>query len=97
VIENDFYYNELLNTAIFRSMQGKAKFDQPTFGAKRLTDREEEILKLICNEKSLKEIALSLSVSEKTIQSHKLHIHNKLGVKSTVGLVKAAYELGLIK
>jgi two-component system response regulator DegU len=96
VIENDFYYNELLNTAIFRSMQGKSKFDQPTFGAKKLTVREEEILKLICNEKSLKEIAHSLSVSEKTIQSHKLHIHNKLGVKSTVGLVKAAYELGLL-
>jgi two-component system response regulator NreC len=77
-------------------MQGKSKFDQPTFGAKKLTVREEEILKLICNEKSLKEIAHSLSVSEKTIQSHKLHIHNKLGVKSTVGLVKAAYELGLL-
>jgi len=97
VIENDFYYNELLNTAIFRSMQGKVKPEQPSFGAKSLTEREEEILKLICNEKSLKEIAHSLSVSEKTIQSHKLHIQNKLGVKSTVGLVKAAYELGLIK
>ena len=97
VIENDFYYNDLLNMAIFRSMQGKAKFEQPTLGSKKLTGREEEILKLICNEKSLKEIAHSLSVSEKTIQSHKLHIQNKLGVKSTVGLVKAAYELGLIK
>jgi len=97
VIDHDFYYNELLNTAIYRSMQGKAKFERPSFGTKNLTNREEEILKLICNEKSLKEIAHSLSVSEKTVQSHKLHIHNKLGVKSTVGLVKAAYELGLIQ
>ncbi len=97
VTDHDFYYNELLNTAIYRSMQGKAKLERPTFGTRELTDREEEILKLICSEKSLKEIAHLLSVSEKTIQSHKLHIHNKLGVKSTVGLVKAAYELGLIQ
>jgi DNA-binding CsgD family transcriptional regulator len=78
-------------------LQGKTKPERPTFGTKDLTDREEEILKMICNEKSLKEIAHYLSVSEKTVQSHKLHIHTKLGVKSTVGLVKAAYELGLIQ
>ncbi len=97
VIDHDFYYNELLNTAIYHSLQGKVKVDNPSFSSKNLTEREEEILKLICNERSLKEIAHSLSVSEKTVQSHKLHIHNKLGVKSTVGLVKAAYELGLIQ
>lgn len=97
VIDHDFYYNKLLNTAIHRSMKEKARFERPSFGIKNLTEREEEILKLICNEKSLKEIAHYLSVSEKTIQSHKLHIHNKLGVKSTVGLVKTAYELGLIQ
>jgi DNA-binding NarL/FixJ family response regulator len=97
VIDHDFFYNELLNTAIFRSMQGKAKLERPYSGPKELTDRESEILKMICNEKSLKEIAHLLSVSEKTIQSHKLHIQNKLGARSTVGLVKAAYELGLVK
>src|SRR5258706_596221 len=77
--------------------QGKEKLERQAFSNRDLTEREEEILKLICSEKSLKEIAHLLSVSEKTIQSHKLHIHNKLGVKSTVGLVKAAYELGLIQ
>jgi DNA-binding NarL/FixJ family response regulator len=98
VVEHDFYYNGLLNTAIYRSMQGKAKLGRPAPGPSRdLTEREEEILKLICSEKSLKEIAHLLSVSEKTVQSHKLHIHSKLGVKSTVGLVKAAYELGVIQ
>jgi len=97
VIDHDFYYNALLNTAIHRSLQVKAKVDSPSLVSKNLTEREEEVLKLICNEKSLKEIAVLLSVSEKTIQSHKLHIHIKLGVKSTVGLVKTAYELGLIQ
>jgi DNA-binding CsgD family transcriptional regulator len=60
-----------------------------------LTDREMEILQLICSEFSLKDIASKLSLSEKTVQTHKLNIQTKLGAKSTVGLVKAAYELGL--
>lgn len=97
VVDHDFYYNDLLNAAIHRSMQDKTKQEQLTFGYKELSNREEEILKLICNEKSLKEIGQLLLVSEKTVQSHKLHIQTKLGVKSTVGLVKAAYELGLIQ
>jgi two-component system, NarL family, response regulator DegU len=97
VVDHDFYYNELLNAAIHRSMQVKTKQEQLTVGYKELSKREEEILRLICTEKSLKEIALLLMLSEKTVQSHKLHIQTKLGVKSTVGLVKVAYELGLIQ
>jgi len=97
VIDHDFYYNDLLNTAIHRTMKSKTKHDRPEFGNKQdLTEREREILKLICSEKSLKEIANQLSLSEKTVQSHKLNIQSKLHVKSTVGLVKASLELGLI-
>jgi DNA-binding CsgD family transcriptional regulator len=51
---------------------------------------------MICNEVSLKDIASRLAVSEKTIQAHKLNIQNKLNVRSTVGLVKAAYQIGLL-
>lgn len=97
VIDHDFYYNDLLNAAIHRGMQGKVKRERLALGPRDLTEREEEILKLICSEKSLKEIAHLLSVSEKTVQSHKLNIQSKLGVKSTVGLVKVAYEFGLIQ
>lgn len=50
---------------------------------------------MICMEMSLKDIATKLSLSEKTIQSHKLNIQTKVGAKSTVGLVKSAYEMGL--
>jgi two-component system response regulator DegU len=96
VVDHDFYYNDMLNAAIHRGLQAKSKKDRLTLGSRDLTDREEEILKLICNEKSLKEIAHVLSVSEKTVQTHKSNIQNKLGVKSTVGLLKAAYEQGLV-
>lgn len=97
VVDHDFYYNDLLNMAIHRTMKSKIRHERPEFGGKQdLTEREREILKLICSEKSLKEIANQLSLSEKTVQSHKLNIQSKLKVKSTVGLVKASFELGLI-
>ena len=61
-----------------------------------LSEREKEIFGLICEEHSLKEISIKLNISEKTIHSHKAHIQRKLGVKSTVGMIKFAYENGLL-
>ncbi len=96
VVDNDFYYNELLNSVIHRSLRNKAK-ERPYFRiSPTLTEREKEILKMICSEINLKEIASRLSVGEKTIYSHKLNIQAKLNVTSTVGLVRAAFEMGII-
>ncbi len=97
VVDHDYYHNELLNSVIHKSLKSKAKQERPIFGSNQvLSEREREVLKMICDEVSLKEISIRLSVSEKTVQSHKLNIQNKLNTKSTVGLVKAAYEMGVI-
>ncbi|MBS1680891.1 MAG: response regulator transcription factor [Bacteroidetes bacterium] len=98
VFEHDFYHNELLNSIIRKSLKGRAHNAKSESGSEhQISEREREVLRLICNEISLKEIANRLSLSEKTVQSHKLNIQSKLGAKSTVGLVKAAYELGLLE
>lgn len=92
VYDNDFYHNELISNFL----RQKIKVKKPILGvSSSLTDRELEILKLICKEFSLKDIAAKLSLSEKTVQTHKLNIQSKMGAKSTVGLVKSAYEMGL--
>src|SRR5882762_9498385 len=57
VVDHDFYYNDLLNAAIHRGLQAKSRKERLTLSVRDLTEREEEILKLICNEMSLKEIA----------------------------------------
>lgn len=93
VYDHDFYHNELIAGVLRQKLKTKKR---PSFLVKSpLTERELEILHLICSEFSLKDIAHKLSLSEKTVQTHKLNIQTKLGVKSTVGLVKSAYELGL--
>lgn len=98
VVDKDFYHNDLLASVLRKSLKSRLKNERPEFNTVQqpLSDRELEILRLICEERSLREIAVHLAVSEKTIQSHKLNIQTKLSVRSTVGLIKAAYEMGLI-
>lgn len=61
-----------------------------------LTDREREILVLIAEGHSTKEIADLLSLSEKTVQTHRENIMRKMGFKDRIELVKYAISQGLI-
>lgn len=61
-----------------------------------LTDREIEVLKLIMQEKSSKEIAIDLFISERTVETHRKNMIRKTNSNSTVGLIKYAYENHLV-
>jgi two-component system, NarL family, nitrate/nitrite response regulator NarL len=61
-----------------------------------LTERELEVLKLIIEEKSTKEIALALEISELTVETHRKHIKTKTGAINLVGLVRYAINNNLI-
>ena len=58
-----------------------------------LSTREMEVLKLISEAKSNDEIAEQLSISKRTVESHKQNLLRKLGVKNTSELIKVAVEL----
>ena len=55
-----------------------------------LTRREQEVLQLIINEYTTKEIAEKLFISSCTAETHRLNIMHKLGVRNTAGLVREA-------
>ncbi|MGD8403277.1 MAG: response regulator transcription factor [Anaerolineales bacterium] len=61
------------------------KEDKPS-----LTDRERQVLQLIVEGKSNKEIALSLGISPKTVSVHRTNIMSKLDVQNTVELIRFA-------
>jgi DNA-binding NarL/FixJ family response regulator len=61
-----------------------------------LTTREIEIIKLIEKEFSNKDIAQSLFISERTVETHRKNIFRKTKTNSVIGLVKYAYEHKLI-
>lgn len=66
-----------------------------TPGIYLLTRRESEILSLIAQAFSNKEIASRLYISDQTVSVHRKNIMRKLGVCNAAGLVKAAFELGI--
>jgi DNA-binding NarL/FixJ family response regulator len=57
-----------------------------------LTDRELEILQHVGQGKSSQQIAETLHLSVKTVESHRLHIKEKLGLQSATELVRFAVE-----
>jgi DNA-binding NarL/FixJ family response regulator len=62
-----------------------------------LTTRELEILKLIAEAHTSKEIAAMLSISSKTVERHRANILEKLGVRDRVELTRYAIRRGLIE
>lgn len=63
----------------------------------KLTQREIEIIRLIEKEKNNKDIATTLFISERTVETHRKNIFRKVKTSSLLGLVKYAYEHNIIE
>jgi len=61
-----------------------------------ITQRELQILKLLAEENTTREISEQLFISFRTVENHRYSLLQKLDVKNTVGLVKVALKLGII-
>lgn len=99
VLKGERYFTPEVTALVFedfylKETQGKSS---PAKKTTVLSKREEEVLTLIANGKALKEIAEELFLSIKTIETHKLHIQDKLGLSNTAQLVKYAIEHNLIE
>lgn len=70
-----------------------AKAENPT---DPLTSRERQVIQLVAEGKTTKEIATVLGVSTKTAESHRTNIMDKLNIHDTAGLVRYAIRTGII-
>jgi DNA-binding NarL/FixJ family response regulator len=61
-----------------------------------LTARQREILQLVAEGKSSKEIAVMLDLSAKTVEAHRSQIMDRLGIRDVAGLVRYAIRTGLV-
>lgn len=73
-----------------------SKFDDKFVKKYNLTKREIEILKLITQAMSNKEIAKKLFISDQTVSVHRKNIMRKLQVSNTAALIKMAYDNSLV-
>lgn len=71
-------------------------FNKPKSPAVNFTERENEIIELLCDGLLLKEIAEKLGISPRTVETHKNNILNKLGFSRITDLIKYALREGLI-
>lgn len=64
--------------------------------ARSITNREREILQLVAQEHSTREIADKLFISDHTVVSHRKNLMDKLQVKNVAGMVRAGFERGIL-
>lgn len=94
VLKNEQYIQKNMQDSLLKEAMGQKK---DTFYIPKLTRREKEILQLIIDEKTTQEIADTLFLSISTIETHRMNLISKLGVKNVAGLVKLTLERGLLK
>ena len=93
VIEGNRYLPKKISDILLNDSIG---IQNSNYFVPKLTVREKEILTLIIQEFTTEEIAVKLFVSTKTVESHRSNLIQKLGVKNSAGLVRVAFEKGLV-
>jgi DNA-binding NarL/FixJ family response regulator len=93
IVEKDFYKNDIATKALLNS-NGKSAEDERY---SKLTNREIEILLLICQELTPGEISERLQISEKTFFNHRANILEKTRARGNVGLIRYAVSNGYFK
>lgn len=91
-----YFSQKLLHNIIVNSNINRGQSDMPAPGEIKLTLRENEILKLICQGLTNTQISEKLSLSLRTIEAFKSDLMNKTGVKNPVGLAVYAMKHHLV-
>jgi DNA-binding NarL/FixJ family response regulator len=96
VHENGYYFNDLVNKALLKKLVLKNNL-KPSFNQNvELTEREQEVLKLICEEKTAAEIAKEIFLSPRSVEGIRQRLIEKVGVRNSAGLVMFAVKNGLV-
>ncbi|HWB24591.1 MAG TPA: response regulator transcription factor [Chitinophagaceae bacterium] len=91
------YYCKLTSARLTRIISS-SKFNPYTrINIPAFTDKEKEVIKLICSEHTNREIGELLFMSTRTVEGYRARIQEKMKVKSTAGIVIFALKTGLYK
>jgi len=95
VVDNGFHYDSFTVKLLWERTQGHRPPAED--GDKALTKREREVLELIGQQYTNKEIADELHISPRTVEGHRNRMLEKTGSKNTVGLILYAIERGIVE
>jgi len=94
VMKGGFYYSPEVAHSVMDSLRSEPNKKEELI---ELTRREKEIIRLISEELTSREIGEQLYISHHTVERHRKNIIAKLGVKNVAGLVKYAMRRGLVE
>jgi DNA-binding NarL/FixJ family response regulator len=94
--EDDFFFNDLTNKALLNGLRNK-RAPEPEPAEVNLSEKEITILKLMCEEKSTKEIADMVDLSPRTVEAIRDKLKSKTGARSMAGLVLYAIKTGIVE
>ena len=87
VMDNHLYFSDDTNKSLAQQI-AKSKYTPPQFKqGVDLSNRECEIIQLVCEDKTSYSIGRTLNISSRTVERHLSNIYRKIGVNSAVGLV----------
>jgi DNA-binding NarL/FixJ family response regulator len=95
VMDTGYYFDDRISKALLTRLITGEKI-KPKFSKVNLTERELQIVQLICEEFTNKEIAEKLCLSVRTIDGHREVILEKIKARNTVGIVMYAVKNGLV-
>ena len=90
--DGTFYSREVLTNLMIKVKKDKRTEEE----THNLTERELEILQLICEELSSEQIAEKLFISKRTVDTHRQHIYEKTKCKTIISLIKFALRNNLV-
>ena len=96
VASESFYFTEEVSKAMLSGLRGGGRTKPTLKNNERLTQRELEVLELICQEFTAKEIADKLFLSHRTVEGHRKNLIDKMGVRNTAGLIVKAIKEGIV-
>jgi DNA-binding NarL/FixJ family response regulator len=96
VVAGGYYLYPSIAANLVDGYLGKRKMDTKD-PYEKITDREKQVLKLIAEGNSHKEIAGILNISVKTVIAHQTNLSDKIDIHSRAGLIKFAIKKGIIK
>ncbi len=95
--KGESYLHPSITSEVVAGYLGKDKQSAMEDPYEKLTDREKQVLKLLAEGYTHKEIADMLNISVKTVIAHQTNISEKLGIHARAGLIKFAIQRGIIR
>ena len=96
VMNTGFYLNNFVNRVLIKKNYAKQKFNPNLNSQIVVSEREKEVLSLVCMEYTAHEIAQKMEISARTVEAIKDRLMERFGVKNSVGLVFFAMKNSLI-